>query len=127
MSPRSSTGNAERENPTPQMAVPCCKHLLSSSMGGNDVLGWKTSQVWKTCPDVQVSSIDGNKVYVFFFSSVTWKMFEFSVAYVCLAIGFMMAFMILFSSEEPFKEFPGSLVSVINISVLSFCLLVTFI
>lgn len=39
-------------------------------------------------------------------------MFEFSVAYVCLAIGFMMAFMILFSSEEPFKQFPGSFVSV---------------
>ena len=39
-------------------------------------------------------------------------MFEFSVAYVCLAIGFMMAFMILFSAEEPFTQFPGSLVSV---------------
>ena len=40
------------------------------------------------------------------------KMMEFSVAYGCLAIGFMMAFMILFSSDEPFNKFPGTLVSV---------------
>eukprot|EP00092_Neocalanus_flemingeri_P028468 GFUD01030913.1.p1 GENE.GFUD01030913.1~~GFUD01030913.1.p1 ORF type:complete len:752 (+),score=115.18 GFUD01030913.1:114-2369(+) len=52
-------------------------------------------------------------IHVQMFKSVTWKMFEFSVAYVCLAIGFMMAFMILFSSEEPYKQFPGSLVSIL--------------
>jgi len=50
--------------------------------------------------------------YVQMFRSVTMKMMEFSVAYGCLAIGFMMAFMILFSSDEPFNKFPGTLVSV---------------
>jgi len=50
--------------------------------------------------------------HVQMFRSVTLKMMEFSVAYGCLAVGFMMAFMILFSSDEPFNKFPGTLVSV---------------
>jgi len=50
--------------------------------------------------------------HVQMFRSVTMKMMEFSVAYGCLAVGFMMAFMILFSSNEPFNKFPGTLVSV---------------
>lgn len=50
--------------------------------------------------------------HVQMFRSVTLKMFEFFIAYGCLAFGFMMAFMILFSSAEPFNKFPGTLVSV---------------
>ena len=49
------------------------------------------------------------------FRSVTWKMLEFFASYICLALGFMMTFMILFSSCSSFKlkNFPGGLVTVI--------------
>ena len=47
--------------------------------------------------------------------SVTLKMIEFFTSYFFLAVGFMMTFMILFSSCSSFqqKNFPGGLVTVI--------------
>ena len=52
--------------------------------------------------------------YVQMAETVTFKMMEFSVPFLCLAIGFVMAFTILFQEQEVFqlKQFPGSLVSV---------------
>ena len=39
-------------------------------------------------------------------------MLEFFVAYIWLAIGFTLAFMILFSFKKSFHDFPGPLISV---------------
>ena len=40
-------------------------------------------------------------------------MLEFFASYIWLAVGFMMAFMILFPGNTSFYDFPGGLVSVI--------------
>ena len=57
------------------------------------------------------ASLLGHQYPTFSFSSVSWKMLEFFASYVWLSIGFMMAFIILFSNFKAFQGFPSPFVS----------------
>ena len=94
------------------MELSPCKSLLPSNMDRNDVFNGESSKIWKIHSNVLVCTKQKHythRMYLYF-RAVTFQMFEFFASYIWLALGFVIAFMILFSGVTKFRE--SSIVSV---------------
>ena len=99
------------------MAISCCNHYKFWSLVSNADSCWEIPWLWKIHSYVQVSEVR----YIFitnFFSkfysrSVCLKMLKFFACYIWLILGFLTAFLILFSSEKDFKYFPVPLITML--------------
>ena len=94
------------------MELSPCKSLLPSNMDRNDVFDGESSKIWKIHSNVLVCTKQKHYTYrmYLYFRAVTFQMFEFFASYIWLALGFVIAFMILFSGVTKFRE--SSIVSV---------------